>query len=161
MLQIGSNQITVQAFPASSDPDCQVITQSITLQYVPGNQITSCTSTTVIPPEVVLNQGDFQVTCSGNSSTFGVVVDLPNGTTTTLVLPVNQNTIMYTPTMTGIYTFTCMAGDATVALFCPSATGLVTSPTIPTDVCVDPITSLTITSHIPNQTVYTQQVTLT
>ena len=77
-------------------------------------------------------------------TTYAVKVTRPNGTITTISLPVGSNSTQVAGAMTGTYQFQCIAYGSPTA-YCPTATGVV----VETLICPDPITNFTLTSHIP------------
>jgi hypothetical protein len=123
--------------------------------------VTTCVETRLQPTNVQLNNGQFTVTCQGtNVTSFNVQVTQPNGFTTYLTTASNGagNQFQFTPSMTGQHTFVCHAEGFNDTI-CPSTVGTVTTPA--SNVCTDPVTNLTITSHTNNQTVNSGTITLT
>ena len=72
---------------------------------------TTCTDTSLDPTTVVLNNGDFEITCAGNNvKQFGVLITEPGAANAVLtMIPLGQNSLTYTPNQLGTYTFQCQA----------------------------------------------------
>jgi cysteine-rich repeat protein len=154
---IGQNQITITAYHANGNSQCS-FTSFFQLYRSNNSIVTSCTETQVTPAHVILNQGNFTITCEGNHETsFAVSVTRPSGGNAIFPLAPGVNTMQLSGNMLGVYTFQCIAYGSPLA-FCPTATGTVIDTS---SLCVDPITNLTISSHAHHQIVNTGNITLT
>jgi cysteine-rich repeat protein len=155
---IGQNPITINVYHANWNSLCSL---SSYFQLIRSNHsiVTTCTETEVTPQEVVINNGEFTVTCEwAYVNYYEVKVTRPDWTHYTVSIPNWSNSVQVNPTLPGTYLFQCVAyGNPTA--YCPIAKWLVTNGGWWQ--CVDPITSLTVSSHTNWQIVNNNIITLT
>lgn len=88
---IGQNPITIIAYHANGTSACSY-SEYFQLVRTNNSIVTECTETQVTPTQVILNQGNFNVTCQGtNVTTYTVRVTRPDGTTQIINLPAGTN----------------------------------------------------------------------
>lgn len=155
---IGQNPIIINVYHANWNSLCSL---SSYFQLIRSNNsiVTTCTETEVTPQEVVINNGEFTVTCEwAYVNYYEVKVTRPDWTHYTVSIPNWSNSVQVNPTLPWTYLFQCVAyGNPTA--YCPIAKWLVTNGGW--GQCVDPITSLTVSSHTNWQTVNNNVITLT
>ena len=100
--------------------------------YCALEETTICIDTQLTPTTIELNNGDFVITCEGlNVQEFGVLITVPWATTPTLTMLGGSDTLVYSPTTTGVHTFQCQAWWQNSDPLCPSVQWEVTDEVYP------------------------------
>ncbi len=152
------NDITIVATPA--DHLCPTVTKNLTIVYTPV-QDTTCDDLSLNPSVVVLDNWDFEITCTwSNVDTFTLSVAYNWGGFWWSINDYDNNdlhTWTYTPTVAWEHKFICTTNGSWGSDTC-EATGTVI---VEEELCEEPITTIDVTNFNSWDTVTTDTVTLT